>query len=88
MATPEYMAPEILNYILLENNMNHFPQLLDYLEEYDNPWTIDIWSLGCVILEIISGIPLWMSLKTVVNKNNVEIIEYGLFAVKGRYFNY
>ena len=25
MATPEYMAPEILNYILLENNMTHCP---------------------------------------------------------------
>ena len=56
------------------------------MEEYENAWTIDIWSLGCVILEIISGIPLWMSLKTVVlNKSNTEVLEYGLFAVKGRY---
>ncbi len=43
-----------------------------------------MWSLGCVILEVISGIPLWMSLKTLVIKKGKESIEYGLFAVKGR----
>jgi hypothetical protein len=43
-----------------------------------------VWSLGCVILEVISGIPLWMSLKTLVIKKGKESIEYGLFAVKGR----
>jgi dual specificity tyrosine-phosphorylation-regulated kinase 2/3/4 len=46
---------------------------------------IDIWSLGCVILEIISGIPLWMSLKTLVTIKGKEEVQYGLFAVKGRY---
>ena len=87
MATPEYMSPEILNFILLENNMKHFPKLLDYLENYEKPWVIDIWSLGCVILEIISGVPLWMSLKTLVkDKKNQDVIEHGLFAVKGRYW--
>jgi dual specificity tyrosine-phosphorylation-regulated kinase 2/3/4 len=39
-----------------------------------------------VLLEIISGIPLWMSLKTIVSKKGKEKIEYGLFAVKGRYY--
>jgi len=43
-----------------------------------------VWSLGCVILEVISGIPLWISLKTLVIKKGKESIEYGLFAVKGR----
>jgi len=59
---------------------------LKYLNKYNKPWVIDIWSLGCVILEVISGIPLWMSLKTLVNKKGKESIEYGLFAVKGRVF--
>jgi dual specificity tyrosine-phosphorylation-regulated kinase 2/3/4 len=45
-----------------------------------------MWSLGCVILEIANGIPLWMSLKTVVTFKNQEVIKYGLFAVKGRIF--
>ncbi|CAD8099105.1 unnamed protein product [Paramecium sonneborni] len=87
MATPEYMCPEILNYILYENQMNYRPCLMKYLRNYKKPWVIDVWSLGCVILEIISGIPLWMSLKTIVSKNGKEVIDYGLFAVKGRVFD-
>ena len=88
MATPEYMCPEILNYILYENQLNFHQSLLKYLNKYGKPWVIDIWSLGCVILEVISGIPLWMSLKTIVVKKGKECIEYGLFAVKGRYISF
>ncbi len=40
-----------------------------------------------MILEIISGIPLWMSLKTIVKKKGKEMVRYGLFAVKGRTFD-
>lgn len=57
------------------------------MQKYNNAWVIDVWSLGSVILEIVSGIPLWMSLKTIVKaKNSSEIIKYGLFAIKGRAF--
>jgi len=47
---------------------------------------IDIWSLGCVILEIICGVPLWMSLKTIINFKGQDLIRTGLFATKGRVF--
>ncbi len=49
---------------------------------------IDVWSLGCVILEIINGLPLWMSLKTRIDLEvkNDSVIKTGLFAVKGRVF--
>jgi len=57
------------------------------VQSYHNPWVIDVWSLGCVLLEIISGIPLWMSLKTIVKRKSKELIRYGLFAVKGRTFD-
>lgn len=50
MATPEYMAPEILNYILYENELEYAPKLLEFLKNYHNPWVIDMWSLGCVLL--------------------------------------
>lgn len=65
MATPEYMCPELLNFILIENGQ---PKVLSHTldKTYDKPWVIDVWSLGCVLLEIISGIPLWMSLDTLV----------------------
>lgn len=26
-------------------------------------WTYDMWSLGIILLEIATGIPVWMSLK-------------------------
>lgn len=89
MATPEYMAPEILNFILYENEMEFIQKLLDYVQKYNRPWVIDMWSLGCVLLEIVSGVPLWMSLKTIVAKPGEmkEHIKYGLFAVKGRLFD-
>jgi dual specificity tyrosine-phosphorylation-regulated kinase 2/3/4 len=52
---------------------------------YKNPWIIDIWSLGCILLEIVSGVPLWMSVNThiLTIANTVT----GLFAVKNRVFS-
>jgi dual specificity tyrosine-phosphorylation-regulated kinase 2/3/4 len=58
--------------------------MLNKMEKYKNPWTIDVWSLGCIILEIITGVPLWMSLPTRIEDSNIKTT--GLFAVKGRIF--
>lgn len=38
------------------------------------------------MMEIVSGIPLWMSLKTIVKHRGQELIRHGLFAAKGRVF--
>ncbi len=43
-----------------------------------------MWSLGCVILEIITGVPIWMSLKCKITIDNKIIMATGLFAAKGR----
>ncbi|CAD8118213.1 unnamed protein product [Paramecium sonneborni] len=86
MATPEYMCPEILNYIQYENGKNYDSKLFKVLSNYYKPWVIDIWSLGCVILEIIYGIPLWLNNKIIVKYHDKEVIEQGLFAVKNRAF--
>lgn len=64
MATPEYMCPEMLSFILKENSMTYDPKYLTYLENYKREYVIDIWGVGCVVLEIISGLPLWMSYDT------------------------
>jgi dual specificity tyrosine-phosphorylation-regulated kinase 2/3/4 len=64
MATPEYMPPEILNYILFQNDLEYDGELFKKIEQYKNPWVIDIWSVGCIVLEIVCGVPLWMSIKT------------------------
>ena len=54
------------------------------MEKYKNPWTIDVWSLGCIVLEIITGVPLWMSLPTRIQDTSIK--STGIFAVKGRIF--
>jgi dual specificity tyrosine-phosphorylation-regulated kinase 2/3/4 len=41
--------------------------------------------LGCIILEIISGVPLWMSIETRIEERNGRVT--GLFAVKNRVFS-
>ena len=48
-----------------------------------------MFSLGCVLLEIIVGIPLWMSLPLLVPNGTTEsyCLKEGLFAVKGRTFS-
>jgi dual specificity tyrosine-phosphorylation-regulated kinase 2/3/4 len=44
-ATPEYIPPENLLNIVKNNNQT----------------STDIWSLGIILLEIVSGIPVWMN---------------------------
>jgi dual specificity tyrosine-phosphorylation-regulated kinase 2/3/4 len=67
MATPEYMPPEILNYIIHENDGVYEEDLYQQvMEDYRHAWAVDMWSLGCVILEIVVGVPLWMSLPLLV----------------------
>lgn len=85
MATPEYMPPEILNYILFQNKLEYDEIMLKKMEKYKNPWVIDVWSLGCIILEIISGVPLWMSIETKIEDRAGRVT--GLFAVKNRVFS-
>jgi dual specificity tyrosine-phosphorylation-regulated kinase 2/3/4 len=65
--------------------------MLELLGQYEGrPWAIDVWSIGCVILEVLTGLPLWMSLKTVVHnyaRGGVEELRCGLFAVRDRSFS-
>jgi dual specificity tyrosine-phosphorylation-regulated kinase 2/3/4 len=88
MATPEYMPPEILNYIIHENGGEYEEDLYQHvMENYKHPWAVDMWSLGCVLLEIVVGVPLWMSLPLLVpGRNGSWLQKEGLFAVKGRLF--
>jgi dual specificity tyrosine-phosphorylation-regulated kinase 2/3/4 len=45
----------------------------------------DVWSLGSILLEILSGFPLWLSLKSRVQSlDGFSKINYGLFGVAGR----
>ena len=45
----------------------------------------DVWSLGSILVELITGFPLWLSLKSRVKSlDGRSIINYGIFGVAGR----
>lgn len=48
-------------------------------------YVFDMWSLGSILVEILSGFPLWLSLKSRVQTlDKRSVINYGLFGVAGR----
>jgi serine/threonine protein kinase len=87
LATPEYMCPELLNFILYENRKEHHPDMLDYVKEYTYSSGIDVWGLGCIVLELIHGLPLWLANPTKIQVQGREEIRKGLFAVSDRSFS-
>ena len=58
--------------------------MLNKMEKYKNQCLIDVMWLGCMFLEIITGVPLWMSLPTRIQDTGIK--STGIFAVKGRIF--
>ena len=46
-----------------------------------------MWSLGCVVLEIAHGLPLWMSYDTEIEVKGQMKVVHGAFAVPGRKFD-
>ena len=82
MSTPEYLPPEIQTFLSrrfstqLNYNINDFSSVT---------YVFDIWSLGSILLEILSGFPLWLSLKgKIQNLDGKNMLNYGLFGVQGR----
>lgn len=48
-------------------------------------YIVDMWSLGSILVEILSGFPLWLSLKSrVTSVEGRSVVNYGLFGVAGR----
>ena len=84
MSTPEYLAPEIIDY--LENKSKpKFSGGVPGLFRKMNVWSYDMWSVGAILLEIISGFPLWLSLKGRMRSlKGKNIFGKGIFGVQGR----
>jgi dual specificity tyrosine-phosphorylation-regulated kinase 2/3/4 len=48
-------------------------------------YVFDMWALASVLLEVLSGFPLWLSLKSrVLSVDGRSIINYGMFGVSAR----
>jgi len=83
MSTPEYLSPEILKFIDKRHALgadgarNLFNKMA--------PWSYDIWSLGAIFLEIITGFPLWLGLKgKITTRKGKNVVNFGIFGVQGR----
>mmetsp|Transcript_39524 Transcript_39524/g.37993 ORF Transcript_39524/g.37993 Transcript_39524/m.37993 type:complete len:147 (+) Transcript_39524:1633-2073(+) len=82
-STPEYLAPEVLEYLdnRAQNTQANGTNSQNLCKKL-HPWSYDIWSLGAILLEIITGFPLWLSLKSrVTGLNGRSVIGTGLFGV-------
>eukprot|EP00347_Sterkiella_histriomuscorum_P022827 403337002 len=82
MSTPEYLPPEIQQYLARKFTTQNNYEISDFSQ---CPFVFDIWSLGSILLEILTGFPIWLSLKSRVKSlDGRHLINYGIFGVQGR----
>lgn len=76
------MPPEIHLFLSKRFTQERNIRIEDFCEI---PYIFDMWSLGSILVEVLSGFPLWLSLKSrVITAEGRSIINYGLFGVAGR----
>lgn len=61
--------------------------MLEYVKDYENTSAIDVWGLGSIVLEIIHGLPLWLTNPTKIMIRGSYETKRGLFAVSDRSFS-
>ena len=81
LTTPEYSPPELLKLVMQQQNGTSIKNVNMH------PWSMDTWSLGIIFLEILTGIPIYMSYrsrltKRVASSNDIEStqIQLGMLA--------
>lgn len=81
--TPEYMAPEALKMMELKKGRGTETEMID-LENSVRPWSLDMWSVGAIFLEILTGFPMWLGLKGRTVSGRRSIQSTGVFSAPGR----
>ncbi|RHY14366.1 hypothetical protein DYB36_001385 [Aphanomyces astaci] len=80
-----YVPPDILELLRTKHQTNHVKA---YLDAHSRPHSFDMWSLGCVFLEIACGVPLWLPFKARValkyRDDKKPLVTGGLLAATGR----
>ena len=84
--TPEYLAPEVLEYLEHRGeNTGADGKNSTNLCRMQEPWSYDMWSMGAILLELLTGIPLWLSMKCrAQTQTNKQLFGMGIFGVQGR----
>ena len=81
-STPEYLPPEIHSFLSKRYTQQTNVRVQDFAQV---SFIFDIWSLGSILLEVLSGFPLWLSLKSRIKTvDGHSKINMGLFGVAGR----
>lgn len=81
-STPEYLPPEIHAFLINKYQKSGKVEVSDFC---NIPYVFDMWALASILLEILSGFPLWLSLKSrIVTAKNRSINGMGLFGVASR----
>ena len=65
ITTPEYMPPEILDFDITSKSST---SAASNIQKKMWPWSVDVWSCGIIILELILGFPVWMAYKSRIVK--------------------
>jgi serine/threonine protein kinase len=69
ISTPEYLPPEVL---LKKKGQNH-------------PWSLDVWSLGIILIEMVISFPVYMAYKGRVTRGqNQSMLQSGILGDTGR----
>jgi len=76
------LPPEIHSFLAKRFTQERNVKVEDFAEV---PFIFDTWSLGSILVEVLSGFPLWLSLKSrILSLDGHSIVNYGLFGVAGR----
>ena len=59
--TPEYLSPEMLTFLhQINKKKDDKVEMAKKLHGICESWSFDVWSLGIIIIEIITGYPVWL----------------------------